>query len=213
MKYEILECGRYYHIYNRGNNFDNLFYSEENYQYFLKLYDKYLSPVFETYCYCLMHNHFHFLVKIKDENEIPEEVKLLMTSKKTSKVSKTFEVSDNLEVWRPISNFFNAYAKAINKKYNRRGSLFQYKFKRKEIRTEKYFYNLVHYIHANPEKHGIVEDFKTYKYSSYQAIIGNKPTKIKREGVINWYSDLKNFIYCHSREVDEESIKDIIIED
>jgi hypothetical protein len=117
------------------------------------------------------------------------------------------------EVWRPLSNFFNAYAKAINKKYNRTGSLFQYKFKRKEVNETKYFYNLVHYIHVNPEKHGFTEDFKTYKFSSFQAICSNKPTKIQRDKVIEWYDDLKNFIFCHTKDVDEESIKDFIIED
>jgi putative transposase len=200
MKYEILDFGRTYHIFNCGNNKENLFLEEDNYFYFLELYDRHLSPYFDTYCYCLLLNHFHFLIRVKEEREIIDKPK-------TSKVSKTFEV------WQPLSNFFNAYAKAFNKKYNRSGSLFQYKFKRKEIKTEKYFYNLVHYIHANPEKHGFVDDFRSYKFSSYQAIISKKPTKIKRDKVIEWYDDLNNFIFCHSREVDEELIKDYMIED
>jgi len=112
MKYENLEFGRVYHIYNRGNNHENLFYTEENYHYFLKLYDKYLSAIFDTYCYCLMPNHFHLLVRVKEENEIPEEVKLLMVSKKTSKVVgktskvfKTFEVSDLNKTSKVLETF------------------------------------------------------------------------------------------------------------
>ncbi|MFN8257215.1 MAG: hypothetical protein U0W24_16085 [Bacteroidales bacterium] len=88
MKYETLEFGKFYHIFNRANNDDKLFYSEENYFYFLKLYDKHLSTIFDTYCYCLLPNHFHFLVRIRDENEIPEQVKLRMVSKKTGLYQK-----------------------------------------------------------------------------------------------------------------------------
>jgi len=200
MKYQNLEYGRIYHIYNRGNNHEKLFFEDENYFYFMKLYEKYLLPVLDLYCYCLLPNHFHFLIRVKEESEISEMIK-------TSKVSKTFEV------WRPFANFFNAYAKAINKKYQREGSLFQYKFKRKEITTEKYFYNLVHYIHANPQKHNIVDDFRKYRFSSYQAIISDKPSKINKDVEIKWYETLQNIVYCHSREVNEESIQDLIIED
>jgi REP element-mobilizing transposase RayT len=62
MRTEVLSPGNYYHIYNRGNNGEPLFFEEENYIYFLKLYDKYISPIAETYAWCLMKNHFHFLV-------------------------------------------------------------------------------------------------------------------------------------------------------
>jgi hypothetical protein len=54
-------------IYNRGNNGENLFREQRNYPYFLKLYAKHIEPIAETYAYCLLRNHFHLLVKIKDE--------------------------------------------------------------------------------------------------------------------------------------------------
>ena len=61
-----LQPGEYYHIYNRGNNGETLFREQRNYPYFLKLYTKYIEPVAETYAYCLLKNHFHFLVRIKN---------------------------------------------------------------------------------------------------------------------------------------------------
>ena len=58
--------GHYYHIYNRGNNREDIFIQERNYRYFLRLYAKHIEPMADTYAYCLLRNHFHFLVRIKD---------------------------------------------------------------------------------------------------------------------------------------------------
>jgi putative transposase len=108
----------YYHIYNRGTNRENIFIEERNYEYFLKLYEKHIEAIADTFAYCLLRNHFHVLIRIKSEEEI----------KQTLKVSKTFRVSDHPS--KKFSDFFNAYAKAINKAYNRTGSLFQHPFGR-----------------------------------------------------------------------------------
>ena len=64
------EPDKMYHIYNHANGNDNLFYSDENYFYFLKRYSELLSPIVDTYAYCLMPDHFHWLVKIKSEKEV-----------------------------------------------------------------------------------------------------------------------------------------------
>jgi len=61
-----------------------------------------------------------------------------------------------------FSNLFNAYTKAINKNYNRSGSLFEKNFKRILIDDDSYLVQLVCYIHRNPQKHGITKDFRTY---------------------------------------------------
>ncbi len=69
-KVEPIEYGYYYHIYNRGINGTDLFWSDDNYSYFMELYFKYIDLVADTYAWCLMKNHFHFLVRIKEEGEI-----------------------------------------------------------------------------------------------------------------------------------------------
>ena len=69
-KFEPLEYGRYYHIYNRAISTENLFHQVTNYEHFLRLYDKYIEPVAETFAWCLMPNHFHLLIKIKEMEEI-----------------------------------------------------------------------------------------------------------------------------------------------
>jgi REP element-mobilizing transposase RayT len=65
-----LEPDRIYHIYNRGINGENIFKEERNYRYFLEKYAKCISPIADTYAYCLLKNHFHLAVKIKTEQEI-----------------------------------------------------------------------------------------------------------------------------------------------
>jgi putative transposase len=67
MEHEHLIQGNYYHIFNRGNNSCNLFEQPAEYEHFLWLYDKYISPVADTFAWALMRNHFHLLVYIKTD--------------------------------------------------------------------------------------------------------------------------------------------------
>jgi len=65
-----LQYGQFYHIYNRGINGCCLFKENDNYKHFLGLYDKYISPIANTFAWCLMKNHFHFLIRVKNEDEV-----------------------------------------------------------------------------------------------------------------------------------------------
>jgi REP element-mobilizing transposase RayT len=198
-----LRPGQYYHIYNRGNNRENLFYEERNYLYFLQLYARYTLPVADTYAYCLMRNHFHLLVRIKTEEEYYTQPN---PQPGESRVTK-FVPSQN------FSNLFNAYSKAINKAYNRTGSLFQDRFSRREVNTDAYFINLIFYIHYNPQKHGFVDDFRDWLWSSYGALCSAGPTKLQRKMVMEWFGGVSQYHEFHQGMVDERKILDLIEED
>lgn len=172
-----LEYGKHYHIYNRGINSDILFKENGNYEHFLKLYDLHIDPMAETYAWCLMKNHFHFLIRIKDVEEITTE--------------------NNIQPSQSFSNLFNAYTKAFNKKYNRHGALFERPFKRKLIDNDNYFQNGIAYIHNNPVHHNICEHPINYPWSSYTTCLSDKPTKLKRKEVIELFNDIENFKYVH----------------
>lgn len=161
MKQDVLEPGITYHIFNSGNNGEDIFKEADNYFYFLKLVRVHLLPICDIYAYCLLKNHFHLLLRIKDAKEMP-----------LNRAKKPFLA---------FSNLFNAYTKAINKKYERSGSLFQEHLKRKRVEEEKYLIQLIAYIHLNPVKHGFSEHHKNYKFSSYQAYVGRKPTEIRKD--------------------------------
>jgi len=68
MKQVNFEAGKYYHLFNRGNNKLNIFFEEGNYLYFLDLVKKHLNPNIDVLAYCLLKNHFHFVIRIKDED-------------------------------------------------------------------------------------------------------------------------------------------------
>ena len=187
MEIDEIEEGYFYHIYNRGNNSEKIFFSEENYAYFLKLLTKYIFPVADIYAYCLFNNHFHILVRIKEKNEI--EINKL----KFSTVEKPKEVSAS----RQFSHFLNAYSQAVNKKYARTGSLFEKRFERKRISDDHYLRQVILYINTNPLKHNLVEKPKDYKWSSYNSHISNAKTKLKRKEVIELFDDVENFVLCH----------------
>jgi len=187
MEIDEIEEGYFYHIYNRGNNSEKIFFSEENYAYFLKLLTKYIFPVADIYAYCLLNNHFHILVRIKEKNEI--EINKL----KFSTVEKPKEVSAS----RQFSHFLNAYSQAVNKKYARTGSLFEKRFQRKRISDDHYLRQVILYINTNPLKHNLVEKPEDYKWSSYNSHISNAKTKLKRKEVIELFDDVENFVWSH----------------
>ncbi|HNZ41836.1 MAG TPA: transposase [Bacteroidales bacterium] len=178
MKIDAIESGAVYHIFNRGNNKENLFIEEKNYKYFISLMEKYLANIADIYCYCLMKNHFHLLLKIKESTNIAEE-------KYRKKPHLAF------------SHFFNSYTKSINKAYNRTGSLFQEHFHRNRITEDDFFKNVVAYIHLNPEKHGFVKDFRNYPHSSYADFFSERKSFIDKDFVINFFGNIANFEAWH----------------
>jgi putative transposase len=185
---EPLQYGKVYHVYNRGNNGENLFIEERNYRYFLQLYIKHVHPVVDTYAYCLLRNHFHLLVRVKSEEEV-RDLRDLTGRMGTSDAN----LSGLKPPSRYFSNLFNAYAKAINKAYERTGALFERPFRRIEVAEPAYFAHLVTYIHRNPELHGFVDDFREWAHSSYGALCSRKPTRVQRDVVLDWFDSLEAF--------------------
>ena len=197
-----LENGNYYHIYNRGNNGIDVFFDSESYYHFLRLFDKYITPIAETYAWCLLKNHFHILVYIKLDNEIDYS---------TLEYS-TVEKPKVLDPSKQFGHLFNAYTQAINKKFNRTGALFEKPFERKQITSEKYLQNVIYYIHNNPVQHGFVKQMSLYPWSSFESIVSDKPTKLKRQDVIDLYGTKVDFLDYHSTSQNLNEITKFIIE-
>jgi len=197
-----LEENTYYHIYNRGNNNQDIFFDYESYRYFLRLYERYIEPFAETYAWCLMKNHFHLLIYVKPFDQIRLDQLYYTTTEKPKKIGITHQ----------LSHLFNAYTQSINKKFKRSGSLFEKSFERKIVNSEKYFKNLIYYIHNNPVHHKFVDNIALYPWSSYGSVISYKPTKLKREKVIDLFINEVNFIDYHAVNQNISDIQDLIIE-
>ena len=202
-----LEYDSYFHIYNRGINGNKLFWETGNYEHFLHLYDKYINHVAETFAWVLMGNHFHLLIRIKAEDEIgfitPNENNIQVKYSEKKKYIPT----------KQFSHLFNAYTKAVNKRYGRTGGLFETPFRRIKITDDCYFKRLVFYIHNNPVHHGFVDDMIEYPWSSYLTLITEKPTKLSRKTTLEWFNSKQEFEEFHKINQEFNDLSSFLLED
>ncbi|MFQ3598463.1 MAG: hypothetical protein SNJ55_04590 [Chloroherpetonaceae bacterium] len=184
MKYQDkFEPETFFHIFNHAVGNENLFRNDENFRYFLKKYDEYTESIWETYAYCLMPNHFHFLVKINPVEALQKLPKF---------ADDTHEF-----VMQKLSNLLNAYAKAYNIRYKRKGALFLDFTKRIAVKNDAYFTALINYIHQNPVHHGFCKSMDEWVYSSYQSCLSDKKSKIKRQEILEWFGGKTSFEQFH----------------
>lgn len=184
-----LIAGRYYHLFNRGNNKERLFYFHGNYDFFIKKYFFYLNPVADTYCYCLLPNHFHFLIRIKDS------------------------VTDSKFVSNQLRKLFITYAMYINLQESRTGCIISKNFRRIEVNREEYLISLVRYIHLNPVKHKMTYDIKSYRYSTFYKIIHNQTNDFEFTELISWFGGYSIFLENHTIKKNDDNINNYKLED
>ncbi|MCD4737955.1 MAG: transposase [Anaerolineae bacterium] len=149
-------AGETYHLYNRGNDRRRIFFERENYLFFLRRVRKYLLPQMEIAAYCLMPNHYHLLVRVR-------EIKTSDFFKKSDVCQEVSEAMRKLSI---------SYTKAINKRYHHVGSLFQGPFQAKHVDTPQYLLDLSCYLHLNPVKAGLITEPAAWEFSSYQEYSG-----------------------------------------
>jgi hypothetical protein len=137
-----------------------------------------------------MGNHFHISLKIKSVEE------LTLTGFETLSGLKTPEDYSKF-ISKQFSHLFNSYAQSINKAFGRTGGLFETPFKRELVENDEYLKQLICYIHLNPIKHNFTDNFRTYLHSSFQSILSDKPTNLRRLEVIELFGGLNAFIEYH----------------
>jgi len=183
------EEGKFYHIYNRSIDKKLLFKSSENYEFFLRRWAKYMGRCLDVYAYCLMGNHYHFLVNVR--------------CIKTAGSTHDF-IAHNLQ------RLFQSYALAFNHQHARTGTLFQKPYKRVHVDSDEYVSKLIHYIHNNPQNHEVVYDFRTWKWSSYNAILKKNRQIVSPNKVINWFGGIDEFKLFHLNDTNELDISSFI---
>lgn len=193
-----LQWSQTYHIYSRGNNRENVFFEGRNYAYFLRLYSQHIQPIAGTYAYCLLRNHFHLLIRVRDREEV---------------AAIGGQAAANRRPSQCFSNLFNAYVRSVNHAYERTGSLFERPFGRKLVTSDSYLSWLVIYIHRNPQKHRFVADFREWPYSSYHSLLAAQRTRLQREEVLGWFDGAAGFVALHEQGGDEGRIASLVEED
>jgi REP element-mobilizing transposase RayT len=139
--------GEHYHVYNRGSGHGTIFRDADNYLFALRNIKRYARELrISVIAYCLLPNHYHMLLRQDGE----QAAGLL------------------------LQRVFNSYTKAVNKRYDRTGTLFEGRYQAVHIARERYLVHLCCYIHANPVKHGLVTDLKEWPYSNYLEWLGSR---------------------------------------
>ena len=157
----------YYHLYNRGARRLKIFLEADNYIFVLHKVKKYSAEFDLTViAYCLMPNHYHFLIR----------------------------QNSNLAAGLLPQRVFNSYSKAYNKKYKHNGTLFEGRFKAKHILDDTYMRHICRYIHANPVKDKLVDRIEDWPYSNYLEWMGLRSgTLFDPEFVIDFFESKASY--------------------
>jgi len=203
-----LEPGYYYHIFNRGNNSQKIFYTRENYLFFLKKMKEHIPQFASFVAWCLMPNHFHWIVFVhKDRIEVENSHSMTSSHAMTNPQYPTKSRTFNCE----IGILLRSYMRAIQKQEKITGSIFQQHTGIKplvdEIKIEPSYWNTafgtlinipagksylqtcIEYVHQNPVYSGLVKDARDWEYSSYRDFVGLRDEKLldyellKKEGL------------------------------
>lgn len=147
--------GHYYHIYNRGAGKGLIFFNPGNYEYCLRLVKRYYQQYdVSMIAYCLMPNHYHFLLKQEADTPLSKFINVLF-------------------------NAYVAYVQAVNRQQNRKGTLFEGRFRHVWVDREEYLIHLCRYIHLNPVKGKLVSHPEEWLYSNYLEWIGQRAGTLK----------------------------------
>lgn len=192
-------ASNYYHIFNHANGKENLFEEDRNYDFFLEKIPLYIFPYVKLHAYCLLPNHFHFLIYVRDV----EDLIVQPAFKRHSELSEEdFQNLIEQKVSKSFSNLFSCYAQSFNKMYKRKGSLFIPNMKQILVEDTDGICKVVHYIHANPVHHSFVKKMEDWKLSSYESYLSENLTKISRTEILDIFGGMENFIKYHQQPIE-----------
>lgn len=158
----INQANVYFHVYNRGVNGNKIFFDVENYRYFLtQMKIKLQALDLSILAYCLMPNHYHFLVFQKKPYAISEYIKSVC----------------------------NTYVKAVNNWVQRKGHLFQGKYKIRIVDEQEYIIHLTRYIHLNPVRAKLAKVPEDWRWSSYRFYCGMETSSFINSKILREYFD------------------------
>lgn len=186
-----------YHVYNRGNNRQPIFFCRDNYLYFLTKVKKYIYPNCDILAWCLMPNHFHFLVQanaasVKNIKETPIKINALTEG---------------------IRLLLSSYTLGINTQQNRTGNLFQQKTKSKCVTEERndYSYTAFKYIHQNPLSANLVTKLEDWEFSSFLDYAGLRDGKLCNINLAIQLMEIKKetFLIDSYKELPDDLLKKI----
>jgi len=199
-------ANQYYHLLFKSNDGLLLFRNDEDRTCFLEKFSQFTKSIFNYQAYCMLDNHVHFIISVKENSLLQQSVAGIKDGKKTVAMKKFLsepanELFTDELIERQINSFMVSYANICNKTYKRSGSLFQSPFRRSAINSENHLQQAIIYVHANAQKHGLIKDYRLYPYSSYNEMLSGKSLFADANSVINFFGGIKQFIDLHEQQV------------
>ncbi len=193
-----IAAGHTYHVYNQGNNHEQTFYTDKDYFQFLKIFRNQVLLKCDILAYCLMPNHFHFLIHTTE---------LSVSPKKVGNIYST-ELANGFRL------LLSSYAQYLNKILGRSGSLFKQKTQFKPVITDETNYGRTafHYLHQNPYKAGLVTKLEDWQFSSFRHYAGLKGEEVicnKKLAIDILDLDMGSFISESYQMIGEEKVRNI----
>lgn len=147
-----------YHVYNRGNNRQQVFFTPDHYLHFLRKLRSHVQPHCHIVAYCLTPNHFHLLLC-----PTPSGIEEAITSSHTKQA-----------LTQGLAVALSSYTQGLNREKGNSGSVFQPKTKALLLTdgTQTYPQVCFHYIHQNPLRAGLTQTLADWPYSSYRDYAG-----------------------------------------
>jgi len=208
------EKDRIFHIYNQGNNRQPIFFEERNYLFFLQKMQVHVRPYADFLAWCLMPNHFHWMIYVK-ETELPisgrqenlKNKKFIIKNDGIQMVEKKAGISSSTSLNQSIGTLLASYTRAINHQEGFSGSLFRKKTNaiclndnsltlrswveamgitilNRDIPENQYTKICFDYIHQNPVRAGLVKNPEDWEFSSYKDLKGLRNGKLVNRNLV-----------------------------
>ena len=182
--------GNIYHVFNRCVKGQLLFYNSNNYHFFLKKIQLYLSDIVDILAWTLIPNHFHIIAKVKNIN-----IENLSYLEKC--ILSDPQKGIDFLVRERFRRLFLSYSHSLKKQTGINTNVFAQKFKHKLVDKNDQLTQLFFYIHANVTHHKISENWKDYEWSSYWQVIEGDCSFIDLQTTIDWFGSKEAFIDAH----------------
>jgi putative transposase len=204
---EKFEPGKYYHVVCKAIAGKKLFHSDANKLFFLKRYRELVAPFVKTLAYNLLSNHVHLVVKTMPAVILTDMLLAEQPEMATKTQLRFLESSEKETLYHELieqqfNRLFISYVRALNIQLKTSGHLFERPFKRIGIHDEAHLQQAIIYVHANEQKHGILDDFTRSKFSSYHGIMNSQPEIADYEYVINFFGSKETCKKMHETQVD-----------
>ncbi len=181
--------GNFYHVFNRASGKQLLFKEVQNYYYFLNRFHYHLSDYVTLHVWCLIPNHFHFLIQIKEE----EDMRPIHKNADLHKI-----------ITNKFKNFFLSYSMSFKLMFEQSSNVFSQKYKHVRLYKEDDLRQVLMYLHRNPKHHNI-GDWQNFRWSSYKEILHANSKNENACFIINLFSGKAEYVKAHLAYAEEGS--------